>query len=71
MPGTPGWVGLSSPVAAANHRRFDPARSSTYRGTTTSVATWYGTGSMVGVLGYDTVTVSTRGRAGAWSWAGG
>uniref|UniRef100_A0A8B9VQ65 Peptidase A1 domain-containing protein n=1 Tax=Anas zonorhyncha TaxID=75864 RepID=A0A8B9VQ65_9AVES len=45
--------------ACANHRRFDPARSSTYRGTTTSVATWYGTGSMVGVLGYDTVTVST------------
>uniref|UniRef100_A0A8B9QZX6 pepsin A n=1 Tax=Anas platyrhynchos TaxID=8839 RepID=A0A8B9QZX6_ANAPL len=43
--------------ACANHRRFDPARSSTYRGTTTSVATWYGTGSMVGVLGYDTVTV--------------
>uniref|UniRef100_A0A8B9D0J1 pepsin A n=1 Tax=Anser brachyrhynchus TaxID=132585 RepID=A0A8B9D0J1_9AVES len=44
--------------ACTNHRRFDPARSSTYRGTTTSVATWYGTGSMVGVLGYDTVTVS-------------
>uniref|UniRef100_A0A8B9II98 pepsin A n=1 Tax=Anser cygnoides TaxID=8845 RepID=A0A8B9II98_ANSCY len=43
--------------ACTNHRRFDPARSSTYRGTTTSVATWYGTGSMVGVLGYDTVTV--------------
>ncbi|KAI6068373.1 Pepsin A-like protein [Aix galericulata] len=57
-----GWAAplsapLSSPVAAANHRRFDPARSSTYRGTTTSVAAWYGTGSMVGVLGYDTVTV--------------
>uniref|UniRef100_A0A8C3BTI0 pepsin A n=1 Tax=Cairina moschata TaxID=8855 RepID=A0A8C3BTI0_CAIMO len=41
----------------SNHRRFNPARSSTYRGTTTSVAAWYGTGSMVGVLGYDTVTV--------------
>ncbi|XP_035183467.1 pepsin A-like [Oxyura jamaicensis] len=49
-------VYCSSP-ACANHRRFDPARSSTYRGTTTSVATWYGTGCMVGVLGYDTVTV--------------
>ncbi|NXK53873.1 PEPA protein, partial [Chauna torquata] len=46
-----------SSLACTNHRRFDPVRSSTYRGTTTSVATWYGTGSMVGILGYDTVTV--------------
>ncbi|NXL84654.1 PEPA protein, partial [Alectura lathami] len=51
-------VYCSSP-ACANHRRFDPARSSTYRGSTASVATWYGTGSMVGVLGYDTVTVGS------------
>ncbi|XP_065611701.1 pepsin A-like [Cyrtonyx montezumae] len=51
-------VYCSSP-ACATHRRFDPARSSTYHGTTTSVATWYGTGSMVGVLGYDTVTVGS------------
>uniref|UniRef100_A0A669R1X3 Peptidase A1 domain-containing protein n=1 Tax=Phasianus colchicus TaxID=9054 RepID=A0A669R1X3_PHACC len=51
-------VYCSSP-ACANHQRFDPARSSTYRSTTTSVATWYGTGSMVGVLAYDTVTVGS------------
>uniref|UniRef100_A0A669QWQ1 Peptidase A1 domain-containing protein n=1 Tax=Phasianus colchicus TaxID=9054 RepID=A0A669QWQ1_PHACC len=54
-------VYCSSP-ACANHQRFDPARSSTYRSTTTSVATWYGTGSMVGVLAYDTVTVSIQGN---------
>uniref|UniRef100_A0A8C9FZV7 Peptidase A1 domain-containing protein n=1 Tax=Pavo cristatus TaxID=9049 RepID=A0A8C9FZV7_PAVCR len=53
-------VYCSSP-ACANHQRFDPARSSTYRSTATSVAAWYGTGSMVGVLAYDTVTVSIQG----------
>lgn len=71
MPGGDGGRGLQpscsaqiSPPAAANHQRFDPARSSTYRSTTTSVATWYGTGSMVGVLAYDTVTVSIQGVQG-------
>uniref|UniRef100_A0A8C9FQ99 Peptidase A1 domain-containing protein n=1 Tax=Pavo cristatus TaxID=9049 RepID=A0A8C9FQ99_PAVCR len=54
-------VYCSSP-ACANHQRFDPARSSTYRSTATSVAAWYGTGSMVGVLAYDTVTVSIQGN---------
>ncbi|NXC49255.1 PEPA protein, partial [Penelope pileata] len=49
-------VYCSSP-ACTNHRRFDPTRSSTFHGTTTSVASWYGTGSMVGVLGYDTVMI--------------
>ncbi|XP_015718538.1 pepsin A-like [Coturnix japonica] len=46
-------------LACANHRRFDPARSSTYHSTNTSVAAWYGTGSMVGVLAYDTVMVGS------------
>ncbi|XP_025911184.1 pepsin A-like [Apteryx rowi] len=43
--------------ACADHRRYNPALSSTYRGTTTSVSARYGTGSMMGYLAYDTVRV--------------
>nr|XP_009667238.1 PREDICTED: pepsin A-like [Struthio camelus australis] len=43
--------------ACADHRRYNPALSFTYRGTTATVSTWYGTGSMTGYLAYDTVQV--------------
>ncbi|NXP14330.1 PEPA protein, partial [Thinocorus orbignyianus] len=41
-----------------NHDRFNPSRSSTFIGTNESLYIAYGTGSMSGVLGYDTVTVA-------------
>ncbi|NWY07310.1 PEPA protein, partial [Nothoprocta ornata] len=47
-----------SSEACADHRRYNPALSSTYRGTTDSISIWYGTGSMVGYLAYDTVRVA-------------
>uniref|UniRef100_A0A8C8A6R3 pepsin A n=1 Tax=Otus sunia TaxID=257818 RepID=A0A8C8A6R3_9STRI len=50
-------VYCSSP-ACTNHNRFNPADSSTYVGTNDSVEIAYGTGSMTGILGYDTVTVA-------------
>ncbi|XP_036624081.1 chymosin-like [Trichosurus vulpecula] len=40
------------------HHRFNPSKSSTFRSTEESLSIEYGTGSMEGVLGYDTVTVS-------------
>ncbi|NWJ09266.1 PEPA protein, partial [Crypturellus undulatus] len=43
--------------ACADHHRYNPALSSTYRGTADSISTWYGTGSMKGYLAYDTVQV--------------
>ncbi|XP_059572992.1 embryonic pepsinogen-like [Alligator mississippiensis] len=46
-------------AACQNHRRFDPSKSSTYHGTGTSISIQYGTGSMAGVVGYDTVLVSS------------
>uniref|UniRef100_A0A8C4UFU1 pepsin A n=1 Tax=Falco tinnunculus TaxID=100819 RepID=A0A8C4UFU1_FALTI len=48
-----------SSMACSNHNRFNPAESSTYVGTNESVDIVYGTGSMTGVLGYDTVTVAS------------
>uniref|UniRef100_A0A803YIA0 Peptidase A1 domain-containing protein n=1 Tax=Meleagris gallopavo TaxID=9103 RepID=A0A803YIA0_MELGA len=42
-----------------NRQRFNLARSSTYCSTTISMVTRYGTGSMVGVLAYDTITVGS------------
>uniref|UniRef100_A0A7M4E635 Peptidase A1 domain-containing protein n=1 Tax=Crocodylus porosus TaxID=8502 RepID=A0A7M4E635_CROPO len=45
--------------ACQNHRRFDPSKSSTYHGTGTSISIQYGTGSMAGVVGSDTVLVSS------------
>ncbi|NXN26054.1 PEPA protein, partial [Nycticryphes semicollaris] len=47
----------SSP-ACTNHNRFNPPESSTFISTNESLYIAYGTGSMFGVLGYDTVTVA-------------
>ncbi|XP_041083520.1 pepsin A-like [Polyodon spathula] len=44
--------------ACSNHNKFNPDLSSTYRSTSQTVAIQYGTGSMTGILGYDTVTVA-------------
>ncbi|XP_028263659.1 pepsin A-like isoform X1 [Parambassis ranga] len=46
-----------SSAACNNHDRFNPTRSSTYRQDGSSLSIQYGTGSMTGFLGYDTVTV--------------
>uniref|UniRef100_A0A5F5PGP5 Pepsin A n=1 Tax=Equus caballus TaxID=9796 RepID=A0A5F5PGP5_HORSE len=46
-----------SSLACSDHNRFNPEDSSTYRATSESVSITYGTGSMTGVLGYDTVRV--------------
>uniref|UniRef100_A0A8B9R174 pepsin A n=1 Tax=Anas platyrhynchos TaxID=8839 RepID=A0A8B9R174_ANAPL len=43
--------------ACENHKRFNPSKSSTFVSTNESVSIAYGTGSMTGILGYDTVTV--------------
>ncbi|KAM6394545.1 pepsin A-5 [Pluvialis apricaria] len=50
-------VYCSSP-ACTNHNRFNPMNSSTFVSTNESLYIAYGTGSMSGVLGYDTVTVA-------------
>ncbi|XP_065260141.1 pepsin A-2/A-3-like [Emys orbicularis] len=49
-------VYCSSP-ACTNHNRFNPKDSSTYEATSENVSIQYGTGSMTGILGYDTVQV--------------
>uniref|UniRef100_A0A674JLE6 pepsin A n=1 Tax=Terrapene triunguis TaxID=2587831 RepID=A0A674JLE6_9SAUR len=49
-------VYCSSP-ACTNHNRFNPSDSSTYEATSEKVSIQYGTGSMTGILGYDTVQV--------------
>ncbi|XP_065447860.1 pepsin A-like [Chrysemys picta bellii] len=49
-------VYCSSP-ACTNHNRFNPSDSSTYKATSENVSIQYGTGSMTGILGYDTVQV--------------
>ncbi|XP_069483833.1 pepsin A-like [Ambystoma mexicanum] len=50
-------VYCSSP-ACSNHQRFNPQQSSTFQSTSQSVSIQYGTGSMTGFLGYDTVQVA-------------
>ncbi|XP_009978637.1 PREDICTED: pepsin A-like isoform X1 [Tauraco erythrolophus] len=45
--------------ACTNHNRFNPDDSSTFVSTNDSLSITYGTGSMTGILGYDTVTVSS------------
>ncbi|NXO09155.1 PEPA protein, partial [Oriolus oriolus] len=50
-------VFCSSP-ACRNHNRFNPAESSTFLSTNDTLFIAYGTGSMSGVLGYDTVNVA-------------
>uniref|UniRef100_K7FZL1 pepsin A n=1 Tax=Pelodiscus sinensis TaxID=13735 RepID=K7FZL1_PELSI len=46
-----------SSAACSNHNRFNPSASSTYQATNQNVSIQYGTGSMTGILGYDTVQV--------------
>ncbi|NWV93861.1 PEPA protein, partial [Machaerirhynchus nigripectus] len=50
-------VFCSSP-ACRNHNRFNPAESSTFLSTNDTLFIAYGTGSMSGVLGYDTINVA-------------
>ncbi|XP_067875409.1 pepsin A-like [Heterodontus francisci] len=47
-----------SSQSCTNHKKFSPSRSSTYRATNQPLSIQYGSGSMTGILGYDTVTVS-------------
>ncbi|XP_078514914.1 pepsin A-like [Lissotriton helveticus] len=53
------WVPSTSCTSSAcsNHNEFNPSSSSTFQSTSTSLSIGYGTGSMTGVLGYDTVQV--------------
>ncbi|XP_040854758.1 chymosin-like [Ochotona curzoniae] len=44
--------------ACKTHKRFDPAKSSTFKDMDKHLSIQYGTGSMEGFLGYDTVIVS-------------
>ncbi|XP_072872909.1 pepsin A-2/A-3 [Chlorocebus sabaeus] len=44
-----------SSLACTNHNRFNPQDSSTYQSTSGTLSITYGTGSMTGILGYDTV----------------
>uniref|UniRef100_A0A8C4RJS9 Pepsin A-like n=1 Tax=Erpetoichthys calabaricus TaxID=27687 RepID=A0A8C4RJS9_ERPCA len=44
--------------ACTNHKRFNPNLSSTFRASSTGISILYGTGSMTGLLGYDTVSVA-------------
>ncbi|KAL2087748.1 hypothetical protein ACEWY4_016576 [Coilia grayii] len=44
-------------AACNNHDKFNPGQSSTFRNTGRSLQIQYGTGSMTGFLGYDTVVV--------------
>ncbi|XP_069792567.1 pepsin A-like [Narcine bancroftii] len=41
-----------------NHHRFNPSLSSTYKSNGQSLSIMYGTGSMTGILGYDTLRLS-------------
>ncbi|XP_019369439.1 PREDICTED: embryonic pepsinogen-like [Gavialis gangeticus] len=45
--------------ACQKHQRFNSSKSSTYHGTGTNISIPYGTGSMAGVVGSDTVLVSS------------
>ncbi|XP_060786816.1 pepsin A-like [Neoarius graeffei] len=46
-----------SSQACENHKQFNPQQSSTFRSTYQSLSIAYGTGSMTGFIGNDTVTV--------------
>ncbi|XP_017323541.1 pepsin A [Ictalurus punctatus] len=46
-----------SSQACQNHNKFNPTQSSTFRTKNQALTIKYGTGSMIGYLGYDTVTV--------------
>ncbi|XP_067913827.1 LOW QUALITY PROTEIN: pepsin A-like [Heterodontus francisci] len=47
-----------SQTACKMHHRFNPSQSSTYYSNNNRLSIQYGTGSMTGILGYDTVRVS-------------
>lgn len=49
---------LSFCLSTADHRRFNPDQSSTFRINGQTYTLSYGSGSLSVVLGYDTVTVS-------------
>ncbi|KAJ8412041.1 hypothetical protein AAFF_G00143080 [Aldrovandia affinis] len=53
------WVPstLCNSKACDNHAKFNPQKSSTFKSTSKPLSIYYGTGSMTGVLGYDTVQV--------------
>ncbi|XP_040837825.1 pepsin II-4-like [Ochotona curzoniae] len=55
------WVPSTycSSLACAFHKRFNPDDSSTYQATSETLSITYGTGSMTGILGYDTVKVGS------------
>ncbi|KAL7828585.1 hypothetical protein SRHO_G00322190 [Serrasalmus rhombeus] len=46
-----------SSKACQNHNKFNPSDSSTFQNSNQALSIQYGTGSMTGYLGYDTVTV--------------
>uniref|UniRef100_A0A8C3FVE7 pepsin A n=1 Tax=Chrysemys picta bellii TaxID=8478 RepID=A0A8C3FVE7_CHRPI len=46
-----------SSEACTNHNKFNPSDSSTYQATSQNLSIQYGTGSMTGILAYDTVQV--------------
>ncbi|KAM9476202.1 pepsin A-like [Clarias gariepinus] len=46
-----------SSQACQNHNKFNPTQSSTFQTNNQALSIQYGTGSMTGYLGYDTVTV--------------
>ncbi|XP_041936333.1 pepsin A-like [Alosa sapidissima] len=46
-----------SSTACNNHQKFNPSQSSTFKNSGQSLQIQYGTGSMTGFLGYDTVAV--------------
>ncbi|XP_067863959.1 pepsin A-like [Heptranchias perlo] len=54
------WVpsDYCSSSACNDHRKFDPTASSTFQMSKKYLSIQYGTGSMTGILGYDTVRVS-------------
>ncbi|XP_042539369.1 chymosin-like [Dipodomys spectabilis] len=45
--------------ACRNHHRFDPSKSSTFQNLSKPLVVHYGTGSVQGFLGYDTISVSS------------
>lgn len=49
---------ISFCLSTANHNRFNPSLSSTFRNNGQTYTLSYGSGSLSVVLGYDTVTVS-------------
>ncbi|KAG8147933.1 hypothetical protein E2320_022469 [Naja naja] len=51
------WV--PSVYCSTDHRKFNPQQSSTFHATSQTVSITYGTGSMTGFLGYDTVQVGS------------